>query len=98
MGRVNALLLAAVIACALAVITSQHRARKLFAELDAEQAAARKLDEEWTQLQIEQGTWATHKRVEAVASRQLGMRFADPDTTVIVGPAGVPAAGASRRP
>ncbi|HUI99805.1 MAG TPA: cell division protein FtsL [Usitatibacter sp.] len=98
MGRVNALLLAAVIACALGVITSQHRARKLFAELDAEQAAAKKLDEEWTQLQLEQGTWATHKRVEAVASRQLGMRFADPDTTVIIDRAGVPAAGAPGRP
>ena len=98
MGRVNALLLAAVIACAIGVITSQHRARKLFADLDAEQAAARKLGEEWTQLQLEQGTWATHKRVEAVASRSLGMRFADPDTTVIIDPAGVPAAAAARRP
>ena len=98
MGRVNALLLAAVIACALGVITSQHRARKLFADLDAEQAAARKLAEEWTQLQLEQGTWATHKRIEAVASRSLGMRFAEPDTTVIIDPAGVPAAAAPRRP
>ena len=98
MGRVNALLLAALIACALGVITSQHHARKLFADLDAEQASARKLGEEWTQLQIEQGTWATHKRVEAVASRQLGMRFAEPDTTVIIDSAGVPAAAAPRRP
>jgi cell division protein FtsL len=94
MGRLNALLLAVLIACALGVITSQHRARKLFAELDSEQAAAKKLDEEWTQLQLEQGTWATHKRIEAVASKSLGMRYAEPDTTVIVDPAGVPAAGA----
>lgn len=92
MGRINALLLLAVIACALAVVTSQHRSRKLFAELDAEQSAAKKLDEEWTQLQLEQGTWATHKRIEAVASRQLGMHFADPATTVIIDRAGVPAA------
>ncbi len=98
MGRVNAFLLVVAIACALAVITSQHRARKLFAELDAEQATAKKLDEEWTQLQLEQGTWATHKRVEAVASHQLGMRFADPDTTVIIDRAGVPAAAATRQP
>ena len=98
MGRVNAFLLAAVIACSLGVITSQHRARKLFADLDAEQAAAKKLDEEWTQLQLEQGTWATHKRVESVASHQLGMRFAEPDTTVIIDRAGVPAAAAPRRP
>ena len=91
MARLNALLLAAAIACALAVITSQHQARKLFSELDAEQGAAKKLAEEWTQLQLEQGTWATHKRVEAVASKSLGMRFAAPETTVIIDAAGVPA-------
>ena len=84
MGRLNAMLLALVVACALGVITSQHQARKLFAGLEAEQAAARKLGEEWTQLQLEQGTWATHKRVEAVASKQLGMRLPDATTTVIV--------------
>jgi cell division protein FtsL len=91
MARLNALLLAAAVACALGVITSQHQARKLFAELDTEQGAAKKLDEEWTQLQLEQGTWATHKRVEAVASKSLGMRFGAPETTVIIDAAGVPA-------
>jgi len=94
MGRLNVLLLAVLVACALGVITSQHRERKIFAELDQEQAAAKKLDEEWTQLQLEQGTWATHRRVEAVASKSLGMRYAAPDTTVIIDPAGVPVAGA----
>ena len=84
MGRVNAMLLALVVACALGVITSQHQARKLFAGLEAEQAAARKLGEEWTQLQLEQGTWATHKRVESVAAKQLGMRAPDASNTVIV--------------
>jgi len=84
MGRVNLLLLVAVVACALGVITSQHQARKLFAGLEGEQAAARKLGEEWTQLQLEQGTWATNKRVESVASKQLGMRLPDATTTVIV--------------
>lgn len=90
MGRVNAMLLALVVACALGVITSQHQARKLFAGLEAEQAAARKLGEEWTQLQLEQGTWATNKRVEAVASKQLGMRLPDATTTVIVKVEAVP--------
>ncbi len=84
MGRVNLLLLVAVVACALGVITSQHQARKLFAGLEAEQGAARKLGEEWTQLQLEQSTWATNKRVESVAAKQLGMRLPDATTTVIV--------------
>ena len=81
MVRVNALLLALVVACALAVITSQHRQRKAFIALEQAQADAKRLDEEWTQLQLEQGTWATHKRVEAVASRSLGMRLPDPAAT-----------------
>jgi cell division protein FtsL len=77
-------LLSLVIACALGVITAQHESRKLFAELEAEQAAAQKLATELTQLQLEQGTWATHVRVEAVATRRLGMRLPDAATTVVV--------------
>jgi cell division protein FtsL len=85
MIRVNVLLLALVVACALGVVTSQHHARKLFNDLENEQATTKKLGEEWTQLTIEQGTWATHKRVEALASRSLGMRQPDPGTTVVLG-------------
>lgn len=84
MGRANVILLILVVACALAVITAQHRARKLFIELEAEQAAAKKLDEELTQLQLEQSTWGTHKRVEAVAAKQLGMRLPDAASTVVL--------------
>ncbi len=84
MARVNLLLLALVIACALGVITSQHRARKLFTELEAQQSAATKLAEEFTQLQLEQGTWATHKRVEAVAAKSLGMRLPDAASTIVI--------------
>jgi cell division protein FtsL len=82
--RLNLVLLAALIACALGVITSQHHARKRFIELETGQATTRKLDEEWTQLQLEQSTWATHKRVESVASRQLGMKLPDPASTVVL--------------
>jgi cell division protein FtsL len=93
--RMNAILLILVIGCALAVITSQHRARKLFVELETEQQAAKKLDEELTQLQLEQGTWATHKRVEAVAASRLGMRLPDAASTVVVTVA-APRAGGAR--
>jgi cell division protein FtsL len=82
--RVNLLLLVLVIACALGVITSQHQARKRFVEIEGEQAAARKIAEEFTQLQLEQSTWATHQRVATIASNQLGMRLPDPSTTTIL--------------
>jgi cell division protein FtsL len=83
-SKLNFVLLALVVACALGVITSQHQARKRFIELEAEQDSARKLEEEWTQLQLEQSTWGTHKRVEAVASRSLGMKLPDPASTVVL--------------
>ena len=86
MGRVNVLLLAVVVACALAVITSQHRARRIFSELETAQAAQQKLNEEWTQLQLEQGTWATNKRIESIASKRLGMRQPDASNTVVITP------------
>ena len=84
MSKVNVLLLVLVVACALGVITAQHQARKRFTELENEQASAKKLAEEWTELQLEQSTWATHKRVESVAVKSLGMRLPDASSTVIV--------------
>src|SRR5262249_54657327 len=84
MARANIALLALVIACALAVITSQHRARLAFVALEAEQEAARKLEEEWTQLQLEQSTGARNKRVESIAAAKLGMRLPDASNTVVV--------------
>jgi cell division protein FtsL len=84
MARVNFLLLVIAIACALGVITAQHKSRKLFIDLESGQAAAKRLDEEYTQLPLEQGTWATHKRVEAVAEKSLGMRLPEPGATRVV--------------
>jgi cell division protein FtsL len=95
MARLNVLLLAIAIACALAVITSQHRARRVFSEVETAQASAQKLNEEWTQLQLEQSTWATNKRVESIASRKLGMRAPDASTTVVIT---VPATTLEARP
>jgi cell division protein FtsL len=99
MARLNVILLALVVACALAVITSQHRARLAFVALEAEQEAAKKLEEEWTQLQLEQSTWARNNRVESIAASRLGMRLPDASNTVVVtveSRAAAPAGGASK--
>lgn len=73
MAKLNALLFVLVIACALGVVTSQHKARKLFVELQQEKDRAQQMDVEWGQLQLEQGTLAMPARVESLASRQLLM-------------------------
>ena len=69
------LLLVAVVLCALSVITSQHKARKLFVELQKEKELAQQMDVEWGQLQLEQSTWATPARVEEVAVQKLQMQL-----------------------
>jgi cell division protein FtsL len=74
MLRANMLLLFFVVFCALGVVTSQHKARKLFQELESEQERAKQLDVEFGQLQLELSTWATHPRVEKIARERLKMR------------------------
>ena len=93
MARVTLLLFAILIGCALALVTSQHRARKLYVELQKEQELARSLDVEWGQLQLEQSTWAMHARVEKIAANALGMRV-PPAARIQV----VPRAPAESRP
>jgi cell division protein FtsL len=73
MFRVNLVLLFVVVLCALAVVTAQHRGRKLFQALEAEQEKVRQLDIEFGQLQIEMSTWATHPRIEKTARERLHM-------------------------
>jgi cell division protein FtsL len=76
--KLNLILLAAVVACALSVVSARHQARKLFMVLLAEQARARALDVEWGQLQLEISTWLMHNRVEEVARDRLHMSIPDP--------------------
>ena len=56
MARLNVLLLVVLVFCALGAVNSNHRARRLFVELEAEQKRLRDLDVEWGQLQLEQST------------------------------------------
>lgn len=86
MTRVNLILLLLVVVCALGAVTSQHKARKLFVELEKEQREAKRLDVEWGQLQLEQSTWATHARIESIASRDLRMRLPAPTRVQIMRP------------
>jgi cell division protein FtsL len=69
------LLLVAVVMCALSVVTSQHKARKLFIELQKQKEQAQQMDVEWGKLRLEQSTWATPARVEQVAVKKLQMQL-----------------------
>ncbi len=78
MVKLNLLLTLVLLVCALAVVSARHQARKLFVELQAEQARARDLDIEWGRLQLEISTWLMHNRVEEVARTRLRMAVPDP--------------------
>jgi cell division protein FtsL len=89
MVRLNLLLLAVLVLCALSLVTSRHQARKLFAELEREQAETRSYETEYGQLQLEQSTWAMPVRVEKIAREQMRMQIPGPGRIEIV-PGGVP--------
>ncbi|MDX9698294.1 MAG: cell division protein FtsL [Rhodocyclaceae bacterium] len=83
--RIDAVLVALVLASAFGVITAQHEARKLYAEFEREQLRAQALEVEWGRLQIEQSTWAAHARVEKLARERRAMRHPLPGQVLVLG-------------
>ena len=89
MAKLNLLLLLVLVVCALGLVTSQHKSRKLFSELEREQERSRALEVEYGRLQLESSTWGLHARVERIATGTLGMHAPDPRRLrVIEKPAG----------
>ncbi len=88
MVRINIFLLLAILVCSLSVVTSQHKARKLFQALEAEQERARQLEVEFGQLQLELSTWATSPRIEKIAREKLKMRAPDMEKIIMASPGG----------
>jgi len=94
--RVNLLLIAVLVLCALSLVTSRHQARQRFIELERAQAQARGYETEYGQLQLEQSTWGMPARVEKIAREQLRMQLPTAARTEIVGMAGTAAAEKSK--
>lgn len=80
-GRLNLVLTIALVICALSVVNAQYQARRLFIELERAQAAARQLEIDWAQLQLDQSTLAKHARIETNARRDLNMVAVTPART-----------------
>ena len=84
MMRWNITLYVTLIIFALGVVTAQHKARKLYSESERLQAVAAEYETEYEQLQIEQSTWATHSRVEEMATKQLKMEVPNPNQIQVI--------------
>jgi len=84
MVKLNLVLLAVTVACALSLVTSRHQARKLFVELERAQAQSRAYEIEYDQLQLEQSTWAAPARVDRLAREQLKMQLPGPGRIQVI--------------
>ncbi len=82
MLKLNAVLAAMLILCSMLLVTSQHRARKAFIDLERAQSMARRHDVDWKRLQLEQTQLAKHSRVDAMARGELRMQSVTPDRTL----------------
>ncbi len=73
-GKVNVVLLALLIGCALSLVKAQYEARHLFIEVERSKAEARQLDIDYAQLQLDQSTLGKNSRIEQIARTDLGMQ------------------------
>ena len=76
----------AVLVSALAVVYAKFQTRVLFADLQALQADADRMNIEWGQLQLEQSTKLTHGKVEHLARKRLGMVMPSAEQVVVIRP------------
>jgi cell division protein FtsL len=67
------LLLGVMLATAFAVIGSTHRVRAAYAELQELEGQRWYLEEEYSRLLLEQGTWSSHHRIATEARANLGL-------------------------
>ena len=87
----QALEIAAVLALAAGVVASgiwivevEHRSRQLFIENEALNRELDRLQTDWGRLQIEQGTYATHSRIEPLVRQRLQLTVPSRDQLVVV--------------
>lgn len=69
---------------AMALVYTKHESRRLFVELESLTDERDRLNIEWGQLQIEQSTWATHARIEKVATDDLSLVRPDSSEIFII--------------
>jgi cell division protein FtsL len=82
--KLNLILFFTLILTALGVVTSQHKARKLYIQLQQEQDSGKRYQAEWGQLRLEQGTWGMPSRIESIAAQSLKMEVPDTKRIQIV--------------
>jgi len=80
-GKVNLVLTALLVGCALSLVNAQYQARHLLNDLEILQQQARQLDIDWAQLQLDQSTLGKNERIEQIARASLNMAPLSPART-----------------
>ncbi|WP_025918004.1 cell division protein FtsL [Herminiimonas sp. CN] len=80
-GRINSVITAVLVVCALSLVNAQYHARRLYVELGRAQSQAKLLNVQWAQLQLDQSTLGKHARIELAARRDLKMVPLTPAST-----------------
>jgi len=75
-----------VMASAISVVYSKHLNRKMFVELQQLNKSIDNLNIEWGRLQLEEGAWADHGRVEKIARKELNMILPGIESVVYLKP------------
>lgn len=75
-----------VMVSAISVVFSKHKTRKLFVELSQLHKSIDDLNIEWGRLQLEEGAWSDHGRIEKIARTQLNMKLPGIDSVVYLKP------------
>lgn len=81
MGRLNLILVIAVLASGLYLVRSAYDARRLFTDVDRAQTESRRLEADYQRLLADRQAQATNLRVEQVARERLKMRPISPAIT-----------------
>ena len=77
-------LAACVVASGVWIVDVEHRSRELFIETEELNRELDRLQTDWGRLQIEQGTYATHSRIEALVRQRLQLTVPTGDQLVVV--------------
>lgn len=80
-AKVNAILCLLLVACALSLVNAQYKKLHLNIELERSLAETKKLETEWSQLQLDQSTLGKNARIEEIARTQLNMVPLTPQRT-----------------
>jgi cell division protein FtsL len=80
-GKINVVLTALLVACALSVVNARYQRNHLVNDIEKLATQQRQLDIDWSQLQLDQSTLGKNERIEQIARANLNMAPLSPART-----------------